>query len=71
MGLTDNLYVLCALFLAERIGTGLVFGIQEALDQLGRWQVPWSSPSFFSKRAQPTLRRTRRATRCFLQASFL
>ena len=61
MGLTDNLYVLCALFLTERIGkalrnppkdavlsqlserrigTGLVFGIQEALDQIGAFAGP-------------------------------
>lgn len=61
MGLTDNLLVLCALFLTERIGkalrnppkdavlsqlsekrigTGLVFGIQEALDQLGAFAGP-------------------------------
>ena len=76
MGLTDNLYVLCTLFLIERIGkalrnppkdavlsqlsekkigTGMVFGIQEALDQLGAFAGPLVFTFVFLKTGETTI----------------
>lgn len=76
MGLTDNLCILCALFLVERIGkalrnppkdtvlsqlsekkigTGMVFGIQEALDQLGAFAGPLVFTFVFLKTGETTI----------------
>ena len=76
MGLTEDLTVLCTLFLLERIGkalrnppkdavlsqladkkigTGIVFGIQEALDQIGAFAGPLVFTFVFFKTGQNDL----------------